>query len=186
MVREADGTWRRPRTPEEAEAYLALLEHDALRPFSGGIGGLVGVRFERCAKRDGGNIQRGKTWGRIVYTRAHRPGGGWVDESIDRDTALREVATDINLIHARFALENVRTCDGCGVDGEGDDNRKHWQRVMLYTPQGLQRGPGVTHIVGSTVVSRTRGSFEPTYRVRWLDLCDTCVRRIADGALRLR
>lgn len=174
-----------PSTPEAAEAHLAALEARVMAPYYTEVTSIVRVSVERSRKRDGATLRRGKAYVRLVYSRLRRPGGAWEYEPITREQAISEIMLSPELRRARDELENVRLCDGCGALGEGDENREHWQRVVHHVSKGIRRSPGIGYVGPDGKYERGIGRLEPTYRRTVLDICTTCIERIAAGALRL-
>lgn len=138
------------------------IESELLQPGMSSGRGWYGIHFRwqaGCLK-DGCTLKRGKQYGRIEYRLYPST------RILTRDEALKEVLTPLELRKAFQDIESLRSCAVCRCSEMGED-LEHWQRVMCFEPSGIKR----TFL----------GELEPTFKHKWLDLCDRCVTAIGEG-----
>jgi len=108
----------------QAEIKLAQLEYGTLHsPYIQGISSMgVEVTFIRCAKRNGGNIKKGTTWGKLAYRNI------FMDMPLSRDKAIDWIALPAKIKEAKIDMLNKKICAICGKQGI-DGKNNHWGRL---------------------------------------------------------
>jgi hypothetical protein len=97
----------------KAEQELQRIEREILTPGrSIGIGWMgVDVKFVACPKSRGGNLKRGKTWGRIIYSNY------LADTPLTRAQTIDWITLPEKIRAGKIALLNKKVCAICGSEG---------------------------------------------------------------------
>jgi len=112
----------------DAEKGLARIELEALHsPYALSITWMgIEVKFLRCAKRGGGNIKKGKAWGKLSYTNYS------MDMPINRAQAIEWITLPTNVKDAKRVMLHKKLCAICGVEGKDDERGWGWLRYIEH------------------------------------------------------
>ncbi len=118
----------------ESETRLRSLESSALTPYvSSCSSGGISVSWEYCPKGRGGNIKRGKRWGRLIYN--------GMGKQLTREDALNEMMLPPEIRKAKLAMLDSKLCAICGNKGAGNGWGwlKYLEHSMDICPKCVQR-----------------------------------------------
>lgn len=106
----------------EAEKHLREIEGMALQPYTEEAWWYgIGVKFQRCAKRDGADIKKGSTWGKLIYSL-------WeTGQNISLDEAIEFGLTPIAIREAKRKMLDKCICAICGKEGTNEEH--NWGRL---------------------------------------------------------
>jgi len=105
---------------QQVEDKFDRIEQALKLPDCGTSVGWMGIdfKFQVCAKSKGGNIKRGKAWGKLTYT-------NWLTGMpLNREQAIEWVLLPSAVKDAKYALATKKVCAICRKNG--NDKAKNW------------------------------------------------------------
>ncbi|MFA5049064.1 MAG: hypothetical protein WC516_08625 [Patescibacteria group bacterium] len=145
---------------EQAEEELSNIERFIITPTIYGCTGQqwmgIEISWQPLPLKSGGNIKRGKTWGKIKYydvIMGYPLYSLGEHKELTREGAIKEIMRPYNDRKAFADIKNMQTCASCGAYAILPEIKERWGRLQY-------------HLGGDK------------WNKKWVDICPNCINKL--------
>lgn len=147
-------------TKEQIEVELSKIEYCITRYVKYGCTGQqwhgIEIVWQPLPLKNGGNIKRGKTWGKIRYydvIMGYPLYSLGEHKELTREEAIKEVMRPYNDRKAFADIKNMQTCASCGAYAILPEIKEKWGKLQYHLG-------------------------EDRWNKKWVDICPNCINEL--------